>query len=183
MTPDETPQAQHPDPGAAALTAAQNRTPEAELEPLLAWDADEYVHYEKSKTWYAIAGVLALALIGYAIISESYLEAVAIALLTGVVYLYSHELPSPQRIIVNKLGIAVGQRFYPFTTIKSFWLILTPDVRTINLETTARFGQVVTILLGDTDPVLVRSVLGREVHEETGRDEGFLDRIARKLRL
>lgn len=169
------------DPGMAALEAAQQQA--SQPEALLEWEASEYAHYEKGRTWYLIAGVLALAVIGYAIVSESYMEAVAMALLAGVVYLYSHELPSRHRIQVNKLGVQVGEQFFPYTVIRSFWLVLTPELRQLHLETTVRFGQILTIQLEDTDPILVRKVLAMEVQEASGRSEGFIDKLARLLKL
>ena len=168
------------DPGVAALT--QHRAaPEPEV--LLSWDADEYIHYEKGTTWYIVAGIVTVAMIVYSLITEAYTTAVVVSILAGVVYLYAHEEPTVHRIVVNRLGIGVGEKFYPFSSITSFWLIIAPGVQQLNIETTGRFGQTVTIQLGDMDPVLVRRTLANEIPEAPGKEESFLDRLARALKL
>jgi hypothetical protein len=172
------------DPGREILEMANSmQTGDYSNEPLLAWEAAEYVHYEKSRTWYLVAGVITILLIAFWIFSEDYIPAVAVALLAGVVYLYSHELPSIQQIVVNRLGIAVGDKFYPFVSVKSFWMIIDQNVRQLNIETTGKLGQTVTIQLGSVDPILVRKTLAVEIPEASGREESMLDRLARALKL
>jgi len=167
LTPQ--PHSELSDPGMAALVAKQRQAAEPEL--LLSWEAVEYPHYERTRTWYLIAGACACLMIVYAIVTEAYMTAVAVALLAGVIYLYSHEMPAIQQVLVSRLGISVGPRFYPFASIKNFWLVINRDVRQLSIETSGRFGQNVVIQLGEMDPVLVRKTLSQEIPEATGRDE------------
>ena len=85
--------------------------------------------------------------------------------------------------VITTMGIQVGERFYPYSQLKAFWVIYQPPVRTLNLQLTKRLSPQVVIQLGETDPVSVKSALSKRLPEETKRaSEDPIDRLARLVR-
>ena len=151
---------------------------------LFEWNAPEYIHYEKDKNWFIIAGILAISLIFYGIIAGSPFMSIAIAILAAVYYLQYQKKPRQMKIIISDLGVKVDDKFFPFSNMKSFWIIYNPpEVTTLHFRTLNRIMPEITLQLSDADPAPIRNYLARQLPEEEGKTEGFTDMLVRLFRL
>jgi len=151
---------------------------------LLAWKAPEFISHPKSKRWFLIAGTIALALIAYALYTDSATMAIVFIVLAGVYYLTHRQEPRIIDIKVTQLGIYAGKDFYPYNTINSFWIVYHPPyVHTLNLKIAGKTFKKVVLQLDRQNPVEVREVLSREVPEVEGEGESVGEIITRLLRL
>ncbi len=151
---------------------------------LLAWKAPEFISHPKSKKWLLTAGSLALALIAYALYTDSATMAIVFIVLAGVYYLTHRQEPEIIDIRITELGIFAGDDFYPYNTINSFWIVYHPPyVHTLNLRMAGQTYKKVTLQLDQQNPVDVRRMLSREIPEVEGEEESVGEIITRLLRL
>lgn len=153
--------------------------------PLLSWQVDEYQRVERSTRWYLIAGIVAVALIVYAITTANFLFAVII-LMAGVVTLATSFTP-PQRIdvVMTDLGVAIGTRFFEHKKIRDFSIAYQPpDVKILYLDFSSPLTPLLSIPLEEMDPNEVRDALLPYCPENLDRTEETLtDRLRRVYKL
>ena len=151
---------------------------------LLAWRAPEFISHPKSKKWFMIAGTIILALIAYAIYTDSATMAIVFIVLAGVYYMTHRQEPKIIDIKITQLGIFAGDTFYPYNTINAFWIAYHPPyVHAINLRLGGKTFRKITIQLDQQSPVAVREVLSGEIPEIETEEESVSEIITRVLRL
>ncbi len=150
---------------------------------LLAWKAPEFINHPKGKRWFLTAGITTLALIAYALYTNSATMAIVFIILAGVYYLTHNQEAKIIDVEIRELGIFVDNTFYSYNTIESFWVVYDPRyVRALNLKLTNKKSKI-TIQLNNQDPAEVRRVLSEEIPEMKGVQEGLADNLIRLLRL
>lgn len=153
--------------------------------PLVTWQVDEYQRVERSTRWYLIAGIVAVALIVYAVATANFLFAVII-LMAGIVTLVT-SFTAPRRIdvVVTDLGVAIGERFYEHKKIRDFSIAYQPpEVKILYLDFTSPFNPLLSVPLEETDPNDVRDALLDYCQENLDRTEETLtDRMRRVYKL
>lgn len=154
-------------------------------EPLLSWEVDEYPRAERSRRWYLLASLVAVALIVYAVATADFLFAVII-LMAGVITLVT-SFAKPQRIeiIVTTLGVIVGSHFYEYKGVRDFSIAYDPPhVKILYLDFRSPFNPLLSIPLEETDPNDVRDCLGAYCSENLDRtEESLTDRLRRVYKL
>lgn len=158
--------------------------PYAHEKALFEWNAPEYVHYEKDRRWFIVAGLVAMGFIFYGIIWGSPFFSIAIAVLSAVYYLQHTKPPRKIKIKISAMGIKIDTKFFPFSNLKSFWIVYNPpEVTTLHFKTVNHINAELTIQLADTDPSQMREFLARQLPEEEGKGEGFVNMLVRIFRL
>ena len=154
-------------------------------EEIFSWTVDEYERHERGPVWYAVAFLVGLSLVLYAIITRNFLFAIVI-IMAGVIIALS-SLREPQRIpfVVTTRGVALGHQFVPYKDLRSFWILYEPPhLKNLYID----FRSVVTphlvISLEDQDPVEVRRTMLEFIAEdETQEEESLTDVLGRLLKL
>lgn len=150
---------------------------------LLAWTTPDSRHHERGPLWYVTAVIVGILLILYAIFTAAWTLAVVVAVLAGVIYLMSQEPVGSVEVIITAMGIHVNKKFYPYHTIKSFWIVSEPGVKILYFQLRGKLQRIINVRMDDENSVTVRQVLANELEEETERGEHFSDAWARKLKL
>lgn len=152
-------------------------------QPILVWDAKEFAEYARGSRWYWLVGAVGvLAAIGM-LFFRQWTAAAVFLLATYVVIQHADDKPRQLTYSITKLGVNVGDKFYPYNELKMFWLIYKPPVKTLTLQTINRFRPLVKIDLAELDPLAVRNALQEYLPEDTKHEEDFLDRFSRFIRL
>lgn len=151
--------------------------------PILVWEAQEFLEYDRDKRWYVIAGVIGALLVVAALLLRQWLAAVVFALATYVVIQRAGDKPRTFTYGISKLGIQVNQTFIPYNELRAFWVIYKPPVKTLTFQRVSKFKPLIKVHLADVDPLAVKNVLKTYLPEETKRDEDFLDKLGRLIRL
>lgn len=176
-------------PNAPAKTGAANAPPRPadaarnSERPILAWEAKEFEEYDRNRKWYAVALVIGVLLVAGALVLKQWLVAVVFALATYVVVRHAGDKPRTLAISISKLGVQVANRFYPFSELKSFWIIYKPPVKTLTLQGTSRFKPLIKVGLADVDPLAVQNALNDHLVEQPKEAEDFIDKLSRWIRL
>lgn len=154
------------------------------IRPVLSWHAPEYVQRTKGWLWYGLAGLITIASIVGAFMSDNWSMGLAIATF-AVVYLYLQHYHPPKQITISLTleGIHVGEMFFPYSHIQAFWIFDHHGVKTLNLRIRKRWWSDVAIQLSDQDPVAARQYLVTQITEWEGKHEKLGDIILRLLKL
>jgi len=88
----------------------------------ITWSALEYEERERSVDWYWAVGIIALVIAVVSIIYQNYLFAVLIVIATFTLLLYASRKPREVSVELGRRGIRIGGVFYPYATLKSFWI-------------------------------------------------------------
>ncbi len=131
------------------------------------WQALEYESLERGKKWYAVAILVFVAVIGWAIYTKSIVMAI-VFLLAGIIgYVQLKKEPRIMDFMITSNGIVAGKEIYVFDNLTSFWIFYEPEgLKTISLHTKSSFTPYVQIPLDGEDPVEIRKILLDYIPEE-----------------
>ncbi len=152
---------------------------------LLEWQAPEFIPAPRGRRWFLGAGVITLSLVAYAILTGSATMAILFLVLAGVYTLTHSQPPRILTMRIREMGVDVGGKFYPYNTIKGFWIVFDPPFVS-NLQFIAGNGKSdrrVKVELAEQDPSAVRKRLASEVPEMEGMQEPLTDTLIRLFRL
>ncbi len=156
----------------------QKTSPKKEI----SWQALEYPEYKKNPFWFVLFGLVVALLVLFGIYTDSWTTAI-LFLLCGIIgIVYSSQKPKTVNIALNATGVRINSLFYSHKTIKKFWIIYNPEVKTLYLETTAYLDRIIRIELANQDPVEIKNFLSQYLEEDLEHEETFSDRIARKMK-
>jgi len=154
------------------------------LKPIIAWEAPSTIHYQKGWIWYLVAGLITIGMILYFVLIDAPAGAIATLLLAGVYFLTTTIESQQIKIELNDLGVKVGKEFYPFSSIRFFWIEYTPPISSqIKFATIGKMGRIIKVQLDKQDPADVRNYLRTQIPEVEGRKEGFFEVLRKILRI
>ncbi len=147
----------------------------------LEWQAPEYVHHDKSMTWYIILGGVTVVSIVAAIFFKLYFFAFVILVISFALGFFAAR---PPRMVTYRLsddGLQVGDKTFKFSAFRSFGIITDDSRYSILLRPVKRFAPGVTIFFTDHEGEDVVDVLAAYLPMEE-MQEDFFDRLMHKLR-
>jgi hypothetical protein len=75
---------------------------------LAEWTVPEYVKYERTITWYIVAGGIATLLLIQALATSNFLFAIIILLVAAIVYLHERRQPEQLELLILEGGIVLS---------------------------------------------------------------------------
>ena len=152
---------------------------------LAEWTVPEYIKYQRTLTWWIVAGGIAIALLIHAVITSNFLFVIILFLIGLIVLVHERRQPDNIEFMILEGGIAFGERFYSFKELKSFWIIYEPPTTNLlYLETDHVFRKELPIHLENQNPLFVRKVLLDFLDEDLDKEEEATEeQLARLFRL
>jgi len=147
---------------------------------VIKWRSPAFIHHEKDFKWFLTMGIGALVIIGIALWLKYWLMAIAMVLATVAFFQYSRLKPEEKDYQISEEGIRISERLWPFSELRSFWVVGSDDHLILNLQP-----------LGVKPPLSI--LLPREVAEEAisflasylpqeEREEGVIDKFLRLIK-
>lgn len=126
-------------------------------------------------------GVFTLALAIVALLIKNILFASFIVLAGFTIALYGAKRPRTIKFIINARGVQIADRFYPYESLRSFWIKYEPP-RKKELEIISKRVLMSRFILplGSADPNEIRAIIGRALKEEETK-ESLSEIIAERL--
>ncbi len=160
-----------------------NKAPESE-KVVIRWEAPEYIQQEKNRKWYLIAGIVVLTVALMAAFTDNITLALAVLVFAGVYYyLQTQHPPRNITIRITEMGIYAGDMYFPYQSIKAFWIINEHGIKTLNLRVLNRYHSDVVIQFDGQDPAQVRNYLIGRIPEWEGKHVTATDIFLRLLKL
>ena len=86
------------------------------------WEAAEHVITKKSSDWFWAVGIITISAIITCIILHNILFAIVILLSSIALTMHAVKEPPIHHYRITDRGIYIGDLFYPFSTLESYWL-------------------------------------------------------------
>jgi len=152
-------------------------------EALLTWRAPEFEVYERDQRWYTWASIALLAVIAFAVYTNSPVMAITFILIGMIGYIYIHKEPRELEFQITRKGVVAGREIYEFKNIESFWIFYEPgEITTISLDLQNSIIPLVHIPIADQDPVKLREVLLKYI-PEVEQEHSLIDILERLLHI
>ena len=139
-----------------------------------AWQVPEYRELERTTKWYlamiAIAGILLL----YSIWTQNFLFALIIILVVFIVFLKTYSAPRMLDFMITEDGIMLGNQFFRYSNINSFYIIYKPPIKKIFFDLKS-IAPDLSISLNDMNPIIIREKLREYLKEDLEREYQSLD--------
>lgn len=143
------------------------------------WQAPEFEMYERDNKWYLYITLILLAIVVYAIYSNSPVMAITFILIGVVGYIYINKEPRVLDFMITTDGILAGKEIYEFDSLNSFWIFYEPDEpQIISLHTKSHLVPYVHIPIGQEDPVRLREIILDYIPEKKQKP-GLLETLER----
>jgi hypothetical protein len=170
----------------------ENELPEGPRSPLIAehssdvllhWRAPEYEVFERDQKWYIVITAILVAIIAWALYTNSPIMAITFILIGVVGYLTLTKEPRTLDFIITRDGLIVDQELYEFDNCKSFWIFYEPEgKRAISLHMDHSLVPYVHLPIHDEDPVRIREILLEHLEEEK-HEPGVIETVERLLKI
>ncbi len=150
---------------------------------IISWEVPEFHKHDRGRWWYILSGVLAVALIVYAVASGNFLFAVII-LVGGFVMMFNDARhPQMVSISVTTEGIVIGNKFYDYDEIRHFAIVYKPafDLKRVYFEFKNPVRQRLSLSLFDVNPLFLREHLVKYLSEDVDRNEEPLSEFVTRL--
>lgn len=144
------------------------------------WKAPEFeMTFRKDQRWYLYISLVLVAIIGYALYTNSPVMAITFILIGIVGYMYLQKEPQILNFMITPEGVLAGRELYRFENIQSFWIFYDPEeLKVISLHIRKGFIPYVHIPIYDQDPVEIRRSLIRFI-PEIKQEHTFVDTLER----
>lgn len=149
------------------------------------WTIQEYDRHERGTWWYILIISIGLVFVAYGLYTQNFLFSLIIILAAIILFLQSHQSPPQVSFRIAELGLLIGNRFYAYTELESFYIIYNPpEVKTLFIESKSALRPTLRLPLLDEDPVTVRQTLLEFLEEDIEKEEEPLsDRAARMWKI
>lgn len=150
---------------------------------LLGWQAPEFEVYEKDNRWFAYLSLILIAIIGYAVYSNSLIMAIVFILIGVILYIQLHKEPAIIDFAITTDGVIAGKEIFEYENIRSFWIFYNPPYeKYLSLHTRGHLVPFIHIAIDDHNPVELRAILIKYI-PEIKQEPGMVDVLERFLRM
>ncbi len=147
------------------------------------YQSPEFDRYEKTPTWYILAGIIAIILLAYAVIEQSPMMFIVILLTFILTLIISNKEPQIITIDITTTGITLDQKkTFQYQDIESFGVFKRGEVQFISLYMTVGILTHTRIPVGKEDPEELAEILSQYIPREDGK-ESFFDTLDHFLKI
>ena len=152
-----------------------------EIKPVT-WTASEYIAHNKGMGWFILLGLGLFALVALIYLATRDLIATIMVGIAGATFAaFSVRPPRTLDYTIDRHGVKIDQKFYPFEQIKSFALSDEGPLPSLMLLPMRRFLPPITIFYDPKAEDDIIDMLGTFLpHEE--KEPDFIDRLMARIR-
>ncbi len=132
----------------------------------LSWAVPAYSHDKKTVDWFWGLGIIILASVVACILVKNYYFAVVLIIGGGMMTFFAHQEPETLYYELNKNGLKIKDKFYPYKNILAFW-VKKGDSPTLFIKTDRFFLPEIKIKINNNVSDKIHSIfISKEVKEE-----------------
>ncbi len=152
---------------------------------LAEWQIPEYIKYERSFAWYISTIGFGAFFLVHALLTANFLFAIIILLIGSILFIHERRHPDMIDFLIMETGIALGDKFYSYKELSSFWVVYEPPaVKLLYFGVQGSLRKEIPIHLEDQNPVQIRRILLDYLYEDLEReDEATEEALSRLLRV
>jgi hypothetical protein len=146
------------------------------------WTASEFIAHSKSPTWYIVLAVGTLVLVVFLyVVSKDFFSIIVVIIMAILVALVARRKPRVLEYHLDRAGVAIGPKFYPYGDFRSFSIVNEGAFSSIMFSPLKRFMTPVNIYYDPKDEQQIVNVLSQYLPFEQ-RSHDAIDRFARRIR-
>ena len=135
------------------------------------WITPEYQHYEKSREWYVVVGIVVVGIIAGEIILGEVMLIILTILATIAFLLMAMRHPRDLHVEISPAGVRIQGDLHSFPSLRGFAVVESFGGHKLILESTKRLTPYMIVpLADDVDPHEVRDLLAEKLLEEDLRE-------------
>jgi hypothetical protein len=152
--------------------------------PPITWNAQEYVHIDKTAGWFVLFILIVLALVAVDIFFlKSWTFSALVVVMSVAIVIYIRRPPRTLTYALSPAqGLYVGEKLYHFDDFRAFGLIKDDGNFSIMLIPRKRFSPGVSVFFPEEAGERIVDILGQRLPMEDLKLD-FVDAVVRKLRL
>lgn len=136
------------------------------------WEVKEYEQHDRPWSWYVFMLSLGLFFVLYGMFTGNFLFSLVIILSGIIFFLQSKQSPQMVPIFISELGIGIGNKFYKYSELNSFYIIFRPhEIKMLYIETESTLSPLLRIPLDGNNPLEVRATLEKYLDEDYQKEE------------
>ncbi len=148
-------------PRTFAHTSERDREDRDPIRTLLVWNAPSRPFRKRDRSYYTTIGILVTLLILIALLAQEILLIGVLLALAFVSYVLGFVPPEDLEYKVSTQGITIGDHFYFWDNLDSFWFSEKEGHKVLNVLTHLRFPGMLMIMIGNQNEEVVKKVVAR----------------------
>ncbi|MEA1909693.1 MAG: hypothetical protein U9M89_01545 [Patescibacteria group bacterium] len=150
---------------------------------LIEWKSREFQSQKRDWKWYAIVSVVLVLVIALALYFSQWLVA-AVILMVGVVLFLSNRIaPRMMNYRIDENGVTINDHLVEYGSLKGFWVVYVENKVYLNLISTTRLAPVITAEIDEGKVESIKKALGKSIPELDEKNEDWIDKINRLLKV
>lgn len=172
---------------AAPLEQPMSPNPKPVNEPsanAVTWEAADYIHHEKTGSWFAAYALVVLALAAFVLfVLKDFVVLILLITMAIALFIFARRPARIVRYSLTPRGIHIGQEFHALTEYRSFGVIRDGDFYAIMLMPLKRFAPTTFVYFStEVEGEQIVDLLGTVLPMESAKLD-WIDVIIRKIRL
>ena len=126
-----------------------------------------------------------MILVIYGFLSNNFLFSLIIVLSAIILFIQSYQEPAQVLFSITELGVVLGNRFYKYSELESFYIIYQPpEIKTLFIQPKSGIRPLLRIPLLDQDPLDIREAMTVFLEEDFEKEtEPLTDLFARQWKI
>ena len=148
---------------------------------MIEWSASEYVEHDKSPLWYAVLGVVSLALAAFAVfVIKQYTFAALIAVMVVAIVIWARRPAQEMFYQLNPEAISINGKLFSLSDFRAFGIVQDGALYYATLLPNKRFSPGVNVYFPHELGEQIVDILGSRLAMETIKPD-FVDKLMNKL--
>lgn len=132
-----------------------------EIRTLLSWEAPSRPFRKKDRSYYTTIAIIVILVVLIAFLAKEFLLIGALLALTFVTYVLAFVPPHHVNYRISTQGITIGEDFYFWHFLDSFWFKEKDGHKVLHIQTRLRFPAQLMLVLGGDDEEKVKKIVAR----------------------
>lgn len=132
-----------------------------EIKTLLSWQGPSRPFRKKDRSYYTTLAIIVILLVLILLLAREFLLIAAILSLAFVAYVLAFVPPHRIQYRISTQGVTVGDDFYFWHFLDSFWFKDKEGYKVVHMQTRLRFPAQIMLVLEEVDVEIVKKIVSR----------------------
>ncbi len=132
-----------------------------EIKTLFSWTAPARPFRKKDRSYYTTVAILVILLALIAVLIQEFLLIGVLFALGFVTYVLAFVPPGDVDYKISTQGVTIGENFYFWHSLDSFWFKIREDMKVLFIQTKIRFPGQLMLVLGQTDEEEIKKEIAK----------------------
>ncbi len=164
-----------------SLRSSSSPTENEPIRTLLEWDAPARPYKKPHSSYYRTIAIIVILVILVALFMREFILIGVILSFCFVIYVLGFVPPEDVKYKISTQGITIGEHFYFWSDLESFWFTKKGDSTLLNVLTHLRFPAQLIIMLGSLEENQVKDTLGKYLPYHEIAPQSFIDKWGERL--